>query len=289
MWSLGGLSVSELLKRTARESWEDEIFGQSGRLAFYHFIALFPGLLLLLMLLARMSHTGAGMRLLLADACRRLLPEPAAALVTGAIADLDGNAHRAGMLFGIAAASAVWAGFNASWAMIVGLNTAYETAEDRTWWQIARAASGLACAVLALVFAALLAGEWAGPAVPGPLPAILQWASIAAILLLSFGLFYRFGPNLRQRSWQWTTPGAVFGTLLWLGSTLLVRVYFDRFSSYPSVYGRVAAPAMLLMWLYVTAAAILIGAELNSEIEKADERRGALQPARRQVRRDRGV
>src|SRR5262249_27622009 len=100
MWTLGGLRLRELLRRTARESWEDEVFGQAARLAFYHFIAIFPGLLVVLILLARMAETGMAMRSALATSFRELLPAEAAALVTGAIADLDANVRARGLLVG---------------------------------------------------------------------------------------------------------------------------------------------------------------------------------------------
>lgn len=282
MWDLGGLSFRELLRRTIKESWEDEVFGQAGRLAFYHFIALFPLLLLLLMPLARLSRTGAAMRDLLSGAFQHLLPQNAALLVTGAIHDLNTNARASGVVLIVAACSAIWAGVNASWAMIVGLNTAYETKEDRNRVQIILAAAALALAVFSLVFAALLAARFAGVTLERSAPARIvirtaAWGGIASIVLISFALFYRFGPNLKDRRWRWSAPGAVFGAMLWLASTLLFREYFDRFSSYPRIYGRAAAAAMLLMWMYMTGATVLIGAEMNSEIEKA--RSGRKRPA----------
>lgn len=291
MWDLGGLSVRELLQRTIRESWEDEVFGQAGRLAFYYFIALFPMLLLLLMPLAMLARTGAAMRDLLSGSFQRFLPQSAALLVTGAIRDLDTDAHTGGALLIVTALSAIWAGTNASWAMIVGLNTAYETKEDRDWSQIIKAAAALALAVFAVVFAGLLAAHYVGATLERGAPArvlihITEWGAISGILLISFALFYRFGPNLRKRRWQWSTPGAVFGAMLWIGATLLFREWFDRFSSYPRIYGRAAAAAMLLMWMYMTSATVLLGAELNSEIEKASEGRGDPPwPRRGEVRR----
>jgi membrane protein len=290
MWTLGGLRFRELLRRTARESWEDEVFGQAARLAFYHFIAIFPGLLAVLMLLARMAGTGTAMRSVLATSFWQLLPAQAAALVTGAIVDLDANVRGRGVLVGVAAASAVWAGVNACWAMMVGLNTAYETAEDRAWWKIGRTAVGLGAAVLGLTLEALLATHYAGVAVEravgrGTLMTLADWTAIAGILLIVLAVFYRFGPNLRRREWRWATPGATFAAVLWICATLAARQYFDHFSSYSRIYGRAAAATMLLMWLYVTNAAVLIGAEMNSEIEKAGEESGAEPPAGKGGRR----
>ena len=289
MWSLGGLSVPELFKRTARECWEDHLFGQAAQLAFYHFLAIFPAFFLVLIPLSRVPSAGGHMRALFTASIRQLLPASAASLVGGTINDLNANAHRTGALLAIAALSAIWGAVNAAWALIVGLNVAYETEEDRNWLDKTKAATGLASAVVVLVFAALLATHYIGErmqstAIPSVLPRAAQWMVIIGILLISFGLFYRFGPNLKDRRWEWSTPGAVFGAGLWILSILLVRAYFDAFaSSYEHIYGRVAAIAALMIWLYITNATALIGAEINSEIEKAGERRGRKPPARKKA------
>lgn len=290
MWDLGGLRPGELLKRTARESWEDGVFGYAARLAFYHFIAIFPALLVLLMPLVRLESTGAHMRDMLVGSFRLFLPQQAAELVTGAIRDIEPNARAGGWLLALAVGSALWAGHNASWAMVVGLNTAYETAEDRSWWRLLKITGGLGLALLALVFFALLGAQFAGSliqrtALPQTAASLAEWITIAVVVMITFAVFYRFGPNLDRPQWQWSTPGAAFGTALWIASTLLVRLYFNRFSNYHHVYGRAAAAATVLVWLYMTSATVLLGAELNSEIEKAREQRGQAQPERHQRER----
>ncbi len=292
MWSLGGLSVPELLKRSARECWEDDLFGQAARLAFYHFLAIFPAFFLLLIPLSRFASAGEHMRVLFTGSIQQFLPQTAAALVGGVIHDLNANTHATGALLAVAALSAIWGGVNASWALIVGLNAAYETEEDRNWLDLGKAAAGLAFAVVALVLAALLTTHYIGGRIEAAsispvLPRAAQWIFIIGILLISFGLFYRLGPNLKDRKWEWSTPGAVFGTILWIGCTLLVRAYFDAFaSSYQQIYGRVAASAALMIWLYTTNATALIGAEINSEIEKAEERSGNERTARKKRNAD---
>lgn len=276
MWRLGGLSAAELLKRTARESWEDDVFGLAARLAFYHFLAIFPVLLLVLIPLAALSGAGADMRGLLTRSVRQFLPSDAASLVSAAVADLDSNARASGALV-IAILGAAWAGFNASWAMISGLNTAYETEEDRSFGQIAARSACLGLAVVVLVVAALFATHYIGRPVAGSAGSLVRrgcdWAAIVLILMISFGLFYRYGPNLKNDRWQWSTPGAVFGAALWVASTLAVQAYFDHFGSEHRVYGRLGPVAALLIWLYMTSATVLIGAELNAEIEKAADGR----------------
>jgi membrane protein len=228
MWSLGGLSVPELFKRTARECWEDYLFGQAAQLAFYHFLAIFPAFFLVLIPLSRVPSAGGHMRVLFTGSIRQLLPASAASLVGGTINDLNAHAHGTGVLLAIAAVSAIWGAVNAAWALVAGLNVAYETEEDRNWVDKSKVAVGLASAVVLLVFAALLTTYYAGGrmqsrSIPAVVPRAAQWIIVVGMLLILFGLFYRFGPNLKDRTWEWSTPGAVFGAGLWILSILLVR------------------------------------------------------------------
>ena len=96
---------------------------------------------------------------------------------------------------------------------------------------------------------------------------IIQWLMTAILLLFSFALVYRFGPNLRDRRWRWCVPGAVVAVTLQVTSTLLLRFYQNHFSA-QRIYGGLNAVVELLLWLYFTGAAIFIGGEANSEIEK---------------------
>lgn len=275
---LGGISVVELLKRTARESWNDEVFANSARLAFYHFMAVFPTLLIVLIPLSHMSSHGSAMKQMLTDSFSQILPEKSAELVVNAITDLDRNAEVGGLVLMVGAVSAMWAAMNASLAMITGLNRVYETKEDRGWKRVSLIAAALALTVIGLVFGTLLVLHYAATVFGGARGALrttVQWVAVVSILATSFALFYRFAPNLKEHKWIWSLPGAVAGAVLWTAATVAMRSYFDEFASYRQIYGRVAPAAMLLLWLYLTSAAVLIGAEFNSEIEKAREASGA--------------
>jgi membrane protein len=275
---LGGISVVELLKRTARESWNDEVFGNSARLAFYHFMAIFPALLIVLIPLTHMPSDGGAMKRMLTGSFGQILPEESAKLVVNAIGDLDRNAEIGGPVLMLGAAGAIWAAMNASLAMITGLNLAYETKEDRGWKRVSLTAAALAVAVIGLVFGTLVALHYAATVfggAEGVLRTTVQWVAVVSILTTSFALFFRFAPNLKEHKWMWSLPGAISGALLWTAATVAMRSYFDEFASYRQIYGRVAPAAMLLLWLYAASAAVLIGAELNSEIAKAREASGA--------------
>lgn len=278
LWSLRGLSWHELAKRTCRKSWDDEIFGQSARMALYFFFALFPVLLLLLILLGQ-SASGSEWRGALRDSFKQVLPPDASALMTQTIQQISARA-----VFGLgtvlAAVYAAWGALNGTWAMITGLNKAYEVEEKRSGRRVLLIMFGLTIclSILGLIaLAAIVYGNRAGKMIGQHLGTtahfefvwrIIQWVVIVMMLLFSLAVLYRFGPNLKDRRWQWSVPGATIAVTFWVPSTLLLRMYQEHFGS-SRIYGQLNAVATLLLWLYLTGAAIFIGGEANSEIEKA--------------------
>lgn len=279
LWSLPGLSWWQLAKRTCRKSWQDEVFGQSARLAFYFFFALFPALLLLLILLSMSTTGGAAGRSALLDSFAQVLPSGASALIATIVRELNARAVLGTGSIG-AGVYAIWGALNGTWAIMTGLNKAYEVAEERSWLRVFIIMFGLTislCVLYVIALAGIAYGDTAGNVVRRHLGTpvhfeffwrIVEWLVIVVLLLFSFALIYRFGPNLKDRRWQWSIPGAFVAVALWVGSTLLLRVYQERFSS-SRIYGGLNAVAVLLMWLYITGAAIFIGGEANSEIERA--------------------
>ena len=93
-------------------------------------------------------------------------------------------------------------------------------------------------------------------------------------MVFAFALIYYFAPDFRKQAWQWLTPGAAIGVALWLLVSLGFRVYLHFFDSYSATYGSLGAVIVLMLWLYFTGAAVLIGGEINSEIENAAAQQG---------------
>ncbi|MFL6417289.1 MAG: YihY/virulence factor BrkB family protein [Bryobacteraceae bacterium] len=278
---LGGLSLVELGKRTARASWRDAVFGQGSRMAFYHFLAIFPALLLLLALAALLPDRGVQLKDTILDLARQVLPRDAAMLFRDTLNELTKQALSPVQIVP-AFFGALWAAGNGMWALVFGLNTAYEVQERRPWWKLAAIIGGLttalaiACSIslCLILFGAKILGVLPGqtqstfPRSAFGLPA-LRWAIIVTLLLFSFALIYRYAPNLRDHQWRWSTPGALFALVWWIASTIGVRFYFEHVNDYHRAYGHLNRVVMLLLWLYFSNGAILIGGEMNSEIEKA--------------------
>lgn len=284
LWTLGGLSVRELLRRTWSETWRDAVFGQAGRMAFYHFLAIFPSLLIFLEIVAAMPSVSPELKNAIVDLSREFLPQQASLLVQQMLGEM--NRHMTmGIPFLSACAGALWAALNGTWALVYGLNTAYEVEERRPWWKLGITISGLALTLalagttaLVLLFTAARVEQRilhrsfslrAGIALRS-----LEWVIVIVLLMFCFAVVYRFAPNLRDHEWKWSTPGALCALILWIGSTVWLRLYFQHINDYRRTYGHLNSIVMLMFWLYFTNAAILIGGEMNSEIEKAADRDG---------------
>ena len=242
-------------------------------MAFYHFLALFPALLILLAIGARVPSIEPLLKSAITGLGRQFLPDQASSLLQQMLNELASK-RPAGLHLLSALAGACWASLNGTWALIYGLNNAYELEENRPKWKLGITIAGLmvslattgACALLLLSSAqhievkALL---W------------LEWLMVIAVLMLTFAVVYRFAPDLRDHEWSWSTPGAVCALVLWIGATMLLRLYFRHVNDDSRDYGHLNSVVMLLLWLYLTNGAILIGGEVNSEIEKAAKQKDA--------------
>jgi membrane protein len=96
---------------------------------------------------------------------------------------------------------------------------------------------------------------------------LVQWTVASAMLLLQFSTIYYYAPDLRSKRWHWVTPGAAIGILGWVIASLGLRVYLHYFNSFTLTYGSLGAVIVLLTWFYITGLMLLLGAEINSEIQ----------------------
>ncbi len=246
-------------------------------MAFYQFLAIFPSLLILLAISARIPHFGVQVKNTLQELLGQVLPDQAAQLFNTMVDELYGRAFSWIQLLAVVAGT-LWAALNGTYAMIWGLNRAYEVEERRPWWKLALTIAGLtfstaitACVALFFVFfGTQLQAHFPGGAIA---LRVIEWLLVIASLSLSFALLYRFAPSAPNHQWRWSTPGALCAVILWITATFGARIYFDHINNYSRAYGHLNGVVILLVWLYVTNGAILIGGEMNSEIEKNAEPR----------------
>lgn len=273
LWSLGGLSPFELIRRTARESWEDAVFGQGGRMAFYQFLAFFPSIVVFLVIGEHIPHLIDYSRTALHDFSSQLFPEQVAQLLQNTLEQHNERTIEGSRLM-FTVAGALWAALNATWAMIYGLNRAYEVTEDRPLWEMAVTIIGLTVAMALTGCIAVFVIFFSRQLQTGTVLArVIEWLVLLAAMSCVFALLYRFAVNVPDHEWRWSTPGAAVALLLWVAATFAARIYFGHINDYSRAYGHLNGVVMLLLWLYVTNGAILIGGEMNSEIEKAASHR----------------
>jgi membrane protein len=164
--------------------------------------------------------------------------------------------------------------------MIDAMNRAYDVAESRPWWKVRLIAMGLTIALAAfilisslLVLIGPITAEWLGR-YAGYGAAfewawkILQWPLAVLLTTVGIAVVNYFAPDVRQE-WRWTIPGSIFGTILWLVTSLAFKVYVARFANYNETYGAIGGVMVLMLWFYLSGLAILVGAEMNAEIEHA--------------------
>lgn len=278
LWTLGGLSLPELLRRTISESWQDDVFGQGGRMAFYQFLAVFPALLIISTLITHTPNLSQHLRSSLHDLSRQLFPNQVSLLFEGMVNDFK-QRPRLGLRLLSVFVAAVWAAHNGTWAMIWGLNRAYEVEERRSWWSLTITIVLLTLCLILMACVGLLllvSSAFLQEHVHGNTLVLraLEWMTVAVCLYFSFALLFRFGPNLRPHAVRWSTPGALCALIVWLACTFAAHVYFDHINDYTRSYGPLNRVVMLLLWLYASNGALLIGGEMNSEIQKAESGRG---------------
>jgi membrane protein len=284
MWKFSGLTWKDLGKRVLSEIQEDDVFGRSAQLAYYFLLALFPLLLFLISVIGILLGSGTGLRHSLFNYLSQVLPGGAFQLVDSTISEVSTASSGGKVTFGLLAA--LWAASNGMGAITQALNVAYNVKETRPWWKQRLTAMGLTLNLSVLIISALVlvlyggrlayyvAGNYGFGEVFNITWKVLQWPIVVAFILLAFALIYYLAPDLHEQKWAWVSPGSVVGVGLWLLVSFGFKLYLHFFDSYSKTYGTLGAVIVLMLWLYLTGAAILVGGEVNSEIENAAAKEG---------------
>lgn len=280
-WRLSGFTFKEFVRRVWTEISEDDVFGRAAQLSYYFLLALFPLLLFLVTLLGYFASSSSELRTSLLTSLGAVMPSSALDLVQTTMTEITTQAGGGKLSFGLLAA--LWAASNGMGAASQTLNIAYEVKERRPWWKVRLIAVGLTLLLAVVIVSALalvLYGGHIAELVVGSVGLenwvavvwkVGQWPLMLAFLLFALAALYYFAPDLRepQKRWQWITPGAVVAVVLWLIVSLAFRGYLHFFNTYSATYGSLGAVIILMLWFYFTGVAILVGGEINSELELA--------------------
>jgi membrane protein len=279
------VSWREIARRVWSEIQDDDVFGRAAQLSYYFLLALFPLLMFLTSVIGLVLGSGTGLRHSLFSYLSKVLPSSAFQLVDSTVYEVTAASSGGKVAFGILAA--LWAASAGMGAITDALNVAYDVKETRPWWRRRLIAVGLTIALSVVVISALvmvlyggriadyLALNYNGGSALAMGWKILVWPIVLVFMLLAFALIYFFAPDVREAKWAWITPGSVVGVATWLLVSFGFRLYLHFFDSYSKTYGSLGAVIVLMLWLYFTGAAILIGGEVNSEIENKEAEAGA--------------
>jgi len=276
VWKLGGLRVTDLVRRVIHEIQDDDCLGRAAQLAYYFLFALFPFFLVLTTLLGFLPLPNLMDRLM--EMLGQMLPGDALRLVQENVYDLFTNPRGGLLSFGILAA--LWTSSSALTAIIDGLNRAYDVQEGRPYWKVRGMAILLTVGLSVFIIASLVLLTF-GPQIGGWIADqvglgrvfqvawnALRWPVIVGLIVLAMALIYYLGPDVEQR-WQWITPGSLVAVIGWLLASLGFSFYVNNFGSYNAAYGSIGAVIVLLTWMYVSGFFVLLGGEINAEIEHA--------------------
>lgn len=280
-WTLGGLSLRRLATLVWAEIQKDELLDRAAALSYYFVFALFPTLLFLTTLIGMLPGPDL-MERFMAPA-QDLLPPDVASLLSRTLGEIQQGAG--GGLLSIGAAAALWGASRGMVSIITTLNVVYGVTNPRPWWWRQLVALALTVGFSALALGALLsvvfgervgqaAAAWAGlGGVVTGVWSLLQWPLGALFILTGIDLVYHLAPAVRQR-WYWLTPGSALAGIAWAAVSLGLRAYVSEFANYNATYGSIGGVILLLLWLYLSGLALLIGGEVNSVIARAAAERG---------------
>jgi membrane protein len=282
LWNLEGTPPRVIARRTWRALIADNLLGRAAELGFFFLFALFPTLFSASSILGLAARSASAIYYRLLEYLALVVPTAALSMVLTTFNETTANASTRKLTFGLIAS--VWSASVGVSAIQEALNTVYKVKDQRSYLY-ARLSAIVVTVILAilatLTLACMLGGDFFvvladtqiknrfGAALAALISRLLAWTLATALLSLCFAVVYYWAPGVRTRSWRWLTPGSMLGIVGWVLASLILRVYLHYFNFYSITYGSLGAVIILLMWFYITGFMLLVGAEINSEIEAA--------------------
>lgn len=278
-----GLTLRELAVQTFHGIGDDDLTGRSAQLAYFFFLAIFPGFLFLTAVLGMLSGPGTALRSSLMHYLPEAVPPQAWDILQQAFTQTSKVASGGKLTFGVIAA--LWSATAGMSAACDTLNAVHDIKESRPYWKVQATALTLtlvAGLLLLLALVVLFSGDAMlrlslHSSLHWPILVLaktVEWGVVLLCVTVSFAVTYYWAPDIKEREWHWITPGAAFGIFLWILSTIALRVYLHFNDSYSASYGAVGAVIILLLWFYLSGFSMLVGAEVNAAIEDAAAQQG---------------
>ena len=264
----------DILWRTYERTNEDRLLAIAAGVVFFGLLAVFPAITALVSSYGLFADPAT-----ISDNLRTLaymLPDGSYQIVQDQIARVIGNGQaRLGFTFLFGLALALWSANAGVKAVIDALNVVYGEREKRSFIKLnLLSLTFTTCALAGLML--MVGGVVALPLMLGRIGleydsqvfvSLLRWPLLLALLILALGVLYRFGPSRPGARWQWLGVGTVVAALLWIAGSSLLSWYLSNFGNYSATYGSLGAAIGLMTWMWMSSIIVLVGAELNSEIE----------------------
>lgn len=266
-----------VLKRTVRGFREDNLTDWAAALTYYAVLSIFPALIVLVSILGLI---GDSVTQPLIDNLSVVTPGPAQEIFTNALESLSQSRGSAGVLLFVGLAAALWSASGYIGAFIRASNSVYGVDEGRPFWKLRPMQIAitivmivlLAVSAVAVVFTGPLAEQLGNVVGVGDTAVqawdIAKWPFLVLIVSFMFSLLYWAAPNVRQPGFRWVTPGGVVAVVVWIAVSAGFAFYVANFSSYNKTYGTLGGVIVFLIWLWLSNLAVLLGAEINAELER---------------------
>ena len=269
-------SLLDVLKRARIEFRNDHLTDLSAGLAYYGILSVVPALIVLVAFLGLLGQDATDQVLAQAQS---LAPGSSADLIKALVSQAQSNRTGAGLGAVIGIAVALWSASGYLAAFMRASNVVYDIGEGRPIWKTLPVRIGLTVlAVVVLLLSAVIVvvsgpvaeqvGDYVGAGETTVLLwNILKWPLLVVVVSLLLAVMFWAAPNVKAQGIRWVSPGGVVAVLIWLGVSALFALYVTHFSSYDKTYGSMAGVVIFLVWLWLTNIAILLGLEVNAELD----------------------
>jgi membrane protein len=283
-------SLVGTLRRTLREFSADGMTDWAAALTYYGLLSLFPALLAVSSLVGLFGDPEV-----INEIITDLAPEDAAQALAGPVDSITENTGAAGLALVIGIGAAMWGASNYTAAFSRAHNVIMETREGRPFWKLRPAQLGitavnvllLVCVILALVFSGPVVDAVAGPLGVGDTAVTLwtwlKWPLLVGAAAALLTVLYAATPNVRQRSIAAVVPGALLALAIWALATFGFALYVANLGAYNETYGSLGGVIVLLVWMWISNVAVLLGAEFNAERERARQMAAGVPGAEREI------
>jgi membrane protein len=282
------------LKRTVREFKDDNLTDWAAALTYYGILALFPALIALVSIVGLFADPKT-----ITDTLTKLVSSigPASAVDTfkGPINQITSNRTGAGIALVVGLAGALWSASGYVGAFMRASNAIYEVEEGRPFWKLRPLQIVVTLIMVLLVALVLVALVVTGPLASSVGDAIgvgstavtvwniAKWPVLIGVVLFMFALLYHVSPNVKLPKFRWVSPGSLLAIGAWGVASALFAFYVANFGSYNKTYGALAGVVVFLVWVWITNIAILLGAELNAELERSRELEAGMPGAEHEI------